>query len=107
MSDSLCGSNDCAAHVFMVGALDELKDMNRELKSGQDDLKATVIKLTENLSEMRRTNDKMDLIFAELRAKDIAQDEEIRKNKSFVDKATAIYGLAVVVVPVILGWLLK
>lgn len=96
-----CNTTDCEAHRFVVDTMHELKGVIKELASGQHSLEKTVLVLTENLEEQKRTNERIDRMIIAQAAKDVLQDKEIRDNRDFTNKAigslaTVSFGLPIV-----------
>lgn len=87
-----CQAEKCQAHDYMMELIKELRGMSDVLMTGQNDIKANVIKLSENLLEMRRVNERMDLIVKELKETDAKAEAKILKNSDFVNKAVGVIG---------------
>jgi len=105
-----CNTTDCEAHRFVVDTMHELKGVIKELVSGQHSLEKTVMVLTENLEEQKRTNDRIDRMILAQNNKDQLQDVEIRNTRDFTNKAigslaTVSFGLPVLLF--IVGYLIK
>jgi len=99
MSD--CTSKDCEAHLFMVETVKEIKSMNLELMRSQQVLENSIIKLTENLNELHRMNQRIDTIMEKQDIKEAAQDLEIANQKAFMNKALGAIAIATFIIPIV------
>lgn len=107
MADKDCTSKDCEAHLFMVETVKEIKAMNLELMRSQQALENSVIKLSENLQELQRMNARIDAIMLKQEAKEKSQDEEISKQRDFMNKALGIVSFALFIIPIVVTILFK
>ena len=77
---------DCnEAHEYVLKALAEIKEENKALKEKQDYLRSTIIRLTENLLEIQRTEKKLDELMA-------VQGRKLDDHSQFIFKAIGVVG---------------
>lgn len=87
-----CDNEHCEAHVFTMDLISKLEGVTEKLMDGQHDIKENIIRLTENLLELQRTNQRYDKMCEEVKAKDKEQDDQIKHNSAFVNKAIGVVG---------------
>ena len=95
-------SSSCEAHRFMTETIREIKTMTSRVVESHQALEKTVVKLTENLDEVRRTNERLDKLIADQKETERLQNEAIDKNKAFTDKALGAIGLLAIGLPIVL-----
>lgn len=103
MAEKGCAPSDCEAHKFVVDTVHDLKDVIKEIVSGQHVLEKTVLVLAQNLEEQKRINDRIDKMIVSQSAKDIIQDTEIRENRDFTNKAIGALAVISFGLPVLLS----
>ena len=96
-----CIPTSCEAHLYMSEGVKEIKTMSSELSRGQQALENSMIKLTENFSEMQRLSLKLEAVVISQDIKNAAQDEVIGKQRDFMNKAMGVLGVLTMLVPIL------
>lgn len=110
MSEKGCSSNDCEAHLFMIELVRELKQINEKITEKQQNLDKAIVKITENINELTRTNERLDQIIEFQKLKDKEQDRAIEEHMAFVNKALGALTTLTCFLPIglfLLGIILK
>lgn len=105
-----CNSDGCEAHVFLVEAIKELKNTSGRLLDSQQTLELTVVRLTENLNELKKVNSRIDSILLDQKQRDQLVDKELEAQRDFMNKAVGVLGAISFFLPIVLfavGILLK
>lgn len=79
----------------------ELKAVVASLVLGQQTLTITVTKLTENLGELQRMNLSLEKLVADQSKKILATEEDLSKQRDFMNKAIGVIGTLTLLVPII------
>jgi hypothetical protein len=91
----------------MSEGLKDMRNMTSELSRGQKAIESSLIKLTENLHEMQRMDQRIDMrlesIITNQKAKDDEQDKEIRDQRAYINKALGVLGTLTFLVPTIIS----
>lgn len=82
----------CEVHENTMALIAKLDNFQVKLMEGQMEIKENLIRLTENILEMKRLNQRFDDMARELKVKDEKQDKEIHQNSAFVNKALGVVG---------------
>lgn len=77
--------HDCEGHTYLAKAMAEIKADHEKLTDKQDYLRSTIIKLSENLLEIQRTERKLDEIIKE-------QNRRLDEHSKFIYKAIGVVG---------------
>ncbi len=91
----------CPEHLFMSENLKELKAVTASLVLGQQTLTITITKLTENLGELQRMNLSLEKFIAEQSQRISATEEDLIKQRDFMNKAIGVIGTLTLLVPII------
>lgn len=97
----VCQLGNCEAHLYMSEGMKELKQMAIDTAKGQQTLENSIVKLTENFSEMQRLNQKLEMIVTSQHLKDAEQDRAISDSRDFINKCIGVMGVLTLLVPVL------
>ena len=87
-----CDKQHCEAHFHVMELISKLEGVSDKLVEGQSDIKQSIVKLTENLLEMQRANNRFEKRCEEQDRINNQHEEKIRKNSDFVNKAIGVVG---------------
>ena len=90
MKDLECSPQTCQYHVLTESVIGDLKKAVEKLMEGQDQMRETVIHLTEAFKAMERINHRMEQMEDLQRDKDKEQDGKIDELKAFMYKSMGV-----------------
>lgn len=85
--------------------IDDLRDSVKKLLEGQDELKVTVIKMSEAFKSMDRVESRIEKIEAEQKEKNKEQDEKIDRLRIFMYKAGGAWTALLIVGSILLKFI--
>ena len=100
---SNCDSEECASHLYIVEAVKELKEMNKLLLQGQNQLERTTIKLVESMKSVDRLHERVNKLEKEQTSTDKEQDKKIDRLRVFMWRVSG----ALLVASPFLAYLIK
>ena len=95
-------SSSCEAHRYMVDMTTEIKQIVNSLSKDQQDQREMLIRLSENLLELKRFTDSVNETLKEMKVYNATQDSRIEENTKFSIKISSVLGFLVVLLPVIM-----
>jgi len=101
--DQSCNPDTCQYHYLTESIIKDLKRAVEKLMEGQDQMRETVIQLTEAFKAMEKIDNKIGQIEVLQREKDKEQDCKIDELKAFMYKSMGV----VAAIGILIGVLLK
>lgn len=87
-----CSFPKCEMHDFVMKTVDHMKDMQEVSINANHAQETLVVKLTENLLELQRNNERLQKLFESLQEENKARDKRIEDNSKFIHKAVGVLG---------------
>lgn len=85
-----CNPQECKYHMLTDSVINDLREAVNKLTEGQDQMRETVIQLTEAFKLMGRVDQRVDKLEDLQREKDKDQDAKIQELRGFMYKAVGI-----------------
>lgn len=87
-----CSFPKCEMHDFVMKTVDHMKEMQETSLHSVHAQNVLVAKLTENLLELQRNNEKLQKVVEEIKEDNRRRDLRIEANSKFIYKAVGVIG---------------
>lgn len=92
MSETSCSFPKCEMHDFVINTVDHMKEMQETAMSSNNSQGLLLVKLTENLLELQRNNERLQKLFEKMQSENEKRDKKIDDNSKFIYKAIGVLG---------------